>query len=206
MASEAYLQGFGSPPTRTACVAGRLLLASDCQVGHRRFCCSRIGASVLLLVNCIMADNAGESSPHGGSGPDRSSKIDQLVGRRIRLRRLLLQIDLAHLANDLGLSAEALASFEAGKQRPLPTMLDRIASHLGVSVVWFFRNFSVGALDPPVSSDPAHSTVASVPAIGESDIAVEVLALLDEFIQLTDAADRRAIVIFTRDRVAEQGK
>jgi transcriptional regulator with XRE-family HTH domain len=159
----------------------------------------------LLLVNCVMSNEAGESSPNGGSGANNASKVDQLVGRRIRLRRLLLQIELAHLANDLGLSAPLLACFEAGEQRPHPVMLARIASYLGVNVTWFFRDFSVDAAGRPALADPTQAAGPGLQTTRQLDIANELLELLDQFIQLTDPADRQAILTFTRDRVVKQG-
>jgi transcriptional regulator with XRE-family HTH domain len=145
-----------------------------------------------------MANPIEEHSPSGGSGANSPSRVDRLVGRRIRLRRLLLEIELEHLANDLGLSTTLLARFEAGQERPPPSLLARIAGHLGVDVAWFFRDFSAALADPEHQADP------QLPPTEQSDLAEEMFELLDQFIQVTDSTDRRAILAFIRDRVAKQ--
>ena len=114
------------------------------------------------------------------------------------MRRLILEIELEHLASDLGLSTTLLARFEAGQERPPPSLLARIAGHLGVDVAWFFRDFSAPLADPERQADP------QLPPTEQSDVAEEMFELLDQFIQVTDSTDRRAILAFIRDRVAKQ--
>jgi transcriptional regulator with XRE-family HTH domain len=117
---------------------------------------------------------------------------------------LHLQIELEHLANDLELSAPLLARFEAGERRPPPSLLARIAGHLGVDVVWFFRDFSVGPAAHTALADPERQASPRLPPTGQSDVGEEMFELVDQFIQLTDSTDRQAILAFTRDRVAKQ--
>jgi transcriptional regulator with XRE-family HTH domain len=117
---------------------------------------------------------------------------------------LLLQIELEHLANDLSLSAPLLARFEAGEERPPPSLLARLAGHLGVDVAWFFRDFSVRATDPTALADPEGHASPELPPTGQADVGEEMFELLDQFIQVADSTDRQAILAFTRDRVAKQ--
>jgi transcriptional regulator with XRE-family HTH domain len=116
---------------------------------------------------------------------------------------LLLQIELEHLANDLSLSAPLLARFEAGEERPPPSLLARLAGHLGVDVAWFFRDFSVR--QPTLAlADPEGRASPELPPTGQADVGEEMFELLDQFIQVADSTDRQAILAFTRDRVAKQ--
>ena len=151
-----------------------------------------------------MANPIEEHSPNGGSGANSPSRVDRLVGRRIRLRRLLLQIELEHLANDLDLSTPLLARFEAGEERPPPSLLARLAGHLGVDVAWFFRDFSVRPADPTALADPERQAGPGLPPTEQSDVGEEMFELLDQFVQVADPTDREAILAFTRDRVAKQ--
>ena len=149
-----------------------------------------------------MVDGDEKRDPNGGSSGSCPTAVDRRVGRRIKLRRVLLEIELHHLAGDLGILASALARIEAGEERPAPPLLARIASYLGVSVRSFFRDFAIGsarASDDRQQDGKPTGGWASV----QRDIGSEMQELLDLFIQ-ADAADRQAIMGYTRDRLAKQ--
>jgi transcriptional regulator with XRE-family HTH domain len=141
---------------------------------------------------------------NGGSGESTPAAVDRLVGRRIRLRRMLLEIEPEHLANDLALTAPLLARLEAGERRPAPTLLSRIAGYLGVNITWFFRDFSTQRAGVAQDVSESHSR----PAAGQQQVGIgeEMLELVDCFVQITDASDRQAILAFTRDRVPKHEK
>jgi transcriptional regulator with XRE-family HTH domain len=153
----------------------------------------------------FMINHVEGSSRSGGSGQSRPAGVDRLVGRRIRLRRMLLEIDPEHLANDLFLTAPVLARLEAGEQRPAPSLLSRIAGYLGVSVTWFFRDFSTRRTGAE-SSAPEEDANLPLKQEQQAGIGEEMLELVDHFVQITDAADRKSILAFARERVPKHGR
>jgi transcriptional regulator with XRE-family HTH domain len=149
-----------------------------------------------------MADSGRGRSRKGDCATTGPSFIDHHVGRRIKMRRLLLEIELHHLAGDLGILASTLAHVEAGEERPTPALLARIGSVLGVSVGWFFRGLDRDAV--PTFSEPAQGeAIAQMLPFAQPDVGSEMFELLDVFLQV-DAVDRRAILDDARQRVRKQ--
>jgi transcriptional regulator with XRE-family HTH domain len=151
-----------------------------------------------------MIDRVENNFRDGGSGESTPAAVGRLVGRRIRLRRMLLEIEPEHLANDLALTAPVLARLETGEQRPAASLLSRIAGYLGVSITWFFRDFSTQRAG--VAQDVSKSRTHPAAGQQQAGIGEEMLELVDCFVQITDAADRQAILDFTRERVPKHEK
>jgi transcriptional regulator with XRE-family HTH domain len=66
--------------------------------------------------------------------------VDQHVGRRIRLRRVLLSLSQENLAQLLGGSPQQVQKYEAGETRVSASRLYEIGQHLGVPITWFFAD------------------------------------------------------------------
>jgi transcriptional regulator with XRE-family HTH domain len=84
---------------------------------------------------------AGESNGNGCKRkPLRVARpsVDELIGRKIHLRRTALKMDAVELARSIGVMPMELEAFEAGSVRVEPRLLAEIARILGVSVAWFF--------------------------------------------------------------------
>ena len=146
-----------------------------------------------------MVDSGRERSSKNDCSTNGPSSVDGGVGRRIRMRRLLLEVELHHLAGDLGIRASALERIETGEERPSPALLARIASYLGVSVGWFFRGLeNESAAVPARSEEPA-----GVWAFAQPDVGTEMFELLDHFLQV-DGTDRQAILDYARLRPRKQ--
>ena len=83
------------------------------------------------------------------------SVVASFIGAQVRARRIELSLMTETLAIAIGLTAEALSSIEAGKQRPTPQQLALLASKLGVSVTWFFEGMPeplrTSAILPPAA-------------------------------------------------------
>jgi len=71
--------------------------------------------------------------------------VDQHVGRRIRLRRVLLSLSQEALAERLGGSAQQVQKYEAGETRVSASRLYEIGLQLGVPITWFFADLDNGA-------------------------------------------------------------
>jgi transcriptional regulator with XRE-family HTH domain len=94
-------------------------------------------------------------SARKGVGLTPSSKkpnhVDQHVGRRLRLRRNLLDLSQDELAKHLGLTAQLIQKYEVGETRISASRLYDVAAQLAVPITWFFEE-----LDQ--TSQPAIST------------------------------------------------
>lgn len=73
----------------------------------------------------------------------RSSKkpnhVDRHVGKRLRLRRNLLDLSQEDLARRLGLTSQLIQKYEAGETRISASRLYEVAAQLAVPLTWFFE-------------------------------------------------------------------
>lgn len=69
------------------------------------------------------------------------------VGRRLRLRRQTLKVSQQRLADEVGVSAQAISLIEAGHREPSLQLLVRLHQALGVSTDYLLT----GRESPPVS-------------------------------------------------------
>jgi len=73
--------------------------------------------------------------PRAGDAPD---PVDIHVGRRVRLRRGMLGISQTQLAQQVGLTFQAIQKYERGENRISASRLYQFAQILGVPVAYFF--------------------------------------------------------------------
>ncbi|MGI9410720.1 MAG: helix-turn-helix domain-containing protein [Hyphomicrobiaceae bacterium] len=83
------------------------------------------------------------SGPLGGTDDNKvsrrkSSDIDCFIGRRIKLRRVLLDYTQAELADRCFVSPQQIHKYELGLSKLSPARLDQLARALEVPVSWFF--------------------------------------------------------------------
>ena len=76
--------------------------------------------------------------PEYGRGSGVPNSIDVHVGRRIRMRRLLLGMNQATLANGLGLTFQQVQKYEIGANRVSASRLSAMADFLRVPISYFF--------------------------------------------------------------------
>jgi transcriptional regulator with XRE-family HTH domain len=72
----------------------------------------------------------------------KPNDVDQHVGRRMRLRRVILGFSQDELAKRLGLTAQQVQKYEAGETRVSASRLYEAARQLGVPITWFFQEMS----------------------------------------------------------------
>jgi transcriptional regulator with XRE-family HTH domain len=72
----------------------------------------------------------------------KSSDIDVLVGRRIRLRRSLLGLTQADLATKCFLSPQQVHKYERGESKMTAARLDQFSKAMRVPISWFFDDFA----------------------------------------------------------------
>ncbi len=70
----------------------------------------------------------------------KASEIDEAVGRRIRLRRQLLEMSQQELAELCCISSQQIHKYESGRSRLPSSRLVQFASVLRTPVSWFFED------------------------------------------------------------------
>ncbi|HLZ74520.1 helix-turn-helix transcriptional regulator [Phenylobacterium sp.] len=85
--------------------------------------------------------------------------VDAMVGRRLRMRRRLLDLSQQDLANICGVTFQQIQKYEAAKCRMPVATLWRLAYALEVDVSYFFA----GLLDekPPAPAPRAEPAIAA---------------------------------------------
>ncbi len=96
------------------------------------------------------------SAPHGaerahGRGTGIPNPVDVHVGKRIRVRRLLLGMNQETLANRLGLTFQQVQKYEGGANRVSASRLSAVADILGVPISYFFADLP--AADTEMSAE-----------------------------------------------------
>lgn len=136
---------------------------------------------------------AGKARSSNGSelGARRvNDPIDQHVGARVRMRRLMLGISQQRLASALGLTFQQIQKYEKGTNRVPASRLKDISEVLAVSPGFFFEG-----------ADPTSSgAIAGVAETASADYVTEVLStsegltLIHAFTRIIDPQVRRKVV------------
>jgi transcriptional regulator with XRE-family HTH domain len=114
---------------------------------------------------------------------------DTHVGKRVRMRRLMLDMSQTDVADALGLTFQQLQKYENGTNRISASRLQRISEILQVPVTFFFE----GA--PHVRGEHHAQTGAPSPQYVSDYLATsDGLNLTKAFMQIPNAKLRRAIV------------
>src|SRR5262245_38615308 len=122
------------------------------------------------------------------------SPVDQHVGRRLRMRRLMLAMSQEKLAAALGLTFQQVQKYESGANRMGASRLQQISQILQVPVAFFFEG-APNALAPHDFSGNALSVADIDEFISNSD----GLRLIGAFTRIDDAALRRRIVMLVQE-------
>ncbi len=117
--------------------------------------------------------------------------VDRYVGSRVKMRRLMLGMTQATLADAIGLTVQQVQKYENGTNRMGSSRLQQIANALQVPVAFFFE----GGPDQPKIDGKAPSSVYVTDFLSTSD----GLALTRAFTQLPNAKLRRCIVALVED-------
>jgi transcriptional regulator with XRE-family HTH domain len=116
--------------------------------------------------------------------------IDQHVGSRVRIRRVLTGMSQEKLGEALGLTFQQVQKYEKGTNRIGASRLQHIASILGVTISFFFEGL------------PSETNAARAQAMDESDTShvieflstTEGLQLNKAFARIKDPKVRRRVV------------
>jgi len=119
---------------------------------------------------------------------------DQHVGRRVRMRRLMLAMSQEKLAAALSLTFQQVQKYERGANRISASRLQQLSHILQVPVTFFFE----GA---PNASAP-HGSNGSALSMAQIDDFVsnpDGLRLIGAFMRIDNAAVRRRIVMLVQE-------
>jgi transcriptional regulator with XRE-family HTH domain len=120
--------------------------------------------------------------PRSGLNP-----IDGHVGSRVRMRRLMLKMSQATLADGLGLTFQQVQKYENGANRIGASRLQQISQILQVPVPFFFDR-APGQSGATVEIPDSDSCVNDFLATSDG------MALVKAFMRIQDPKLRRAIV------------
>jgi transcriptional regulator with XRE-family HTH domain len=138
-----------------------------------------IGLSVVVKAARI-------SNAMHGRRQQSSILIDQQVGSRVRMRRLMLRLSQTALADGLGLTFQQVQKYEKGMNRIGAGRLQQIAHILQVPVTFFFETA------PPHPPTVAHEQ--SITDLNDFLATRDGLTLAKAFMRIDDSKLRHRIV------------
>ena len=127
------------------------------------------------------------------SGQKRVDQTDAHVGSRIRLRRSFVGMTQAKLGEKVGVSFQQIQKYEKGANRIGAGRLQVIASALGVSVPFFFKNLPDPAASGEADDAPLHP------------ISLEISQLNRAFLKVSSGRARSRIVALVRSISEREG-
>jgi transcriptional regulator with XRE-family HTH domain len=119
--------------------------------------------------------------------------IDQHVGSRVRMRRIMLAMSQEKLGAALGLTFQQVQKYERGTNRIGASRLQQISHILQVPVAFFFEG-APNASAPHGSNGSALSTAQIDDFVSDSN----GLRLIEAFMRIDNAALRRRIVMLVQ--------
>jgi transcriptional regulator with XRE-family HTH domain len=129
----------------------------------------------------------------------RPNPIDQHVGSRVRMRRLMLSMSQEKLGAALGLTFQQVQKYEKGVNRIGASRLQQISDILQVPVAFFFE----GA---PNASAPhgSNESALSMAQIDDFVSDLDGLRLIRAFMRIDNAAVRRRIVMLVQEIAGDE--
>ena|SRR6478672_10438479 len=116
--------------------------------------------------------------------------MDKHVGRRLRMRRMMLGMSQEKLADGLGMSFQQVQKYEKGANRISASRLQQTAQILQVPVSFFFEGIPAATSGQQSSPSPEYVSAFLGTADG--------LALVKAFTAIEDAKLRRSIVLLVK--------
>ncbi len=118
--------------------------------------------------------------------------IDQHVGSRVRMRRIMLAMSQEKLGAALGLTFQQVQKYERGANRIGASRLHQISQILQVPVAFFFEGM-------PNALDASSGSALSMAQIDDFASDSDGLRLMGAFMRIDNAALRRRIVMLVQE-------
>jgi transcriptional regulator with XRE-family HTH domain len=122
--------------------------------------------------------------------------IDQHVGSRARMRRLVLDMSQPDVADALGLTFQQVQKYEKGMDRVGASRLRHLSQILKVPVAFFFEGL-------PVAPEETAMTADSLSYVNQFLATAEGLALAKSFMRIQAPKLRHAIVLLVEQLASE---
>ena len=110
--------------------------------------------------------------------------VDITVGRRIRMRRMMLKKSQSELGETCGITFQQIQKYEKGANRVSASRLQQFAKILNVPVAFFFESVAAKGAKPNAADDLVQQLLATR----------EGIDLTKAFVSIDDKALRRSIV------------
>jgi transcriptional regulator with XRE-family HTH domain len=127
--------------------------------------------------------------------------IDQHVGSRVRMRRMMLKMSQEKLGDALGITFQQIQKYEKGTNRIGASRLQRISEVLRVPPEFFFEDAPLPELPAAQASKKA---TASLNPIMEFMSTKEGLALAEAFMRIGNVQVRRRIADLVEEIVGRE--
>jgi transcriptional regulator with XRE-family HTH domain len=136
-----------------------------------------------------------------------TNAIDGYVGERVRLRRKLLGMSQASLADALGITFQQIQKYEKGINRIGASRLLRMAEVFGVPVGFFFENGAAVAVEGGIQleTDPVAVFMASKEglALGKAFIAIEDPNVRNKLLALARSLGSLGMIVPDHDKAVQ---
>ena len=124
--------------------------------------------------------------------------IDQHVGRRLRMRRLLLGMTQAQVAEACGLVFQQLQKYECGSNRIGAGRLYQCARLLCVDVAWFYQDMAPElrqSISIPGFGEGAQESLAGGPNVVLAEIVFDrdLIGLIRTYNQIADPRQKESV-------------
>jgi transcriptional regulator with XRE-family HTH domain len=123
--------------------------------------------------------------------------IDKHVGRRVRIRRMMIAMSQEKLGDALGLTFQQVQKYEKGTNRIGASRLQHICQILQVPVAFFFEGIPTVPGAPQATGAPSPAYVTDFLATSDG------LRLTKAFMRIENAKLRRRIVDLVQEIASE---
>jgi transcriptional regulator with XRE-family HTH domain len=130
-------------------------------------------------------------SPHARPAGARPNPVDVHIGKRIRLRRMLLGLSLEDLAAWVGVAFQQIQKYEAAVNRVSTSRLWALAAALNCPVAFFYEGMNADAADAAAPLSDQSIFVKSGPHDLKSNF--ESLTLVRAYWTIKNRTTRRHI-------------
>ena len=131
---------------------------------------------------------AGETPPHKRT----PNPIDQYVGARIRMRRIMLGMSQERLGDAIGLTFQQIQKYEKGTNRIGASRLQQVGIVLNVPVEFFFEGAPLHS--STVSSNDGFRESLAAGYVTEFMSTAEGIHLMQAFTKIKDSKIRKRIL------------
>lgn len=136
-------------------------------------------------------------SGRGRSALRKANAVDAHVGMRLRVRRTLLGLNQADLAQKLGITSQQVQKYENGDNRISASRLYQLATLLEVPVAWFFDG-ATASMDPQIADFEGSAREVDLPVPTDKMTNREGLDMLKLYYSSMDQRMQRKLIDVAR--------